>query len=314
MKKRILIVVLVALFALTACGGGNNAEEQETMALVNGVPITQAEFDQRFTIIAGQYNFDPDSQEHQQYRDNLEMQVLNSMIDEAVLLAEAQEREITVDPEDIDRDIEMYKNSFSSEEEFTEYLNQYLEINEEEFRELLRKDKIVAMLFDDVTGHITESSISPREYYEENREVFVGSDEAAATHILVETAEEAEEIIALLEEGADMNELASERSIDPSAQFNGGDLGYFNRGDMVPPFEEAVFSMEVGEIYPEPVETQFGFHVIRLDDLISAEDVTFEDVREEIEFYLVDYEKNLLFEEFINDLRESADIQVIKGN
>ena len=309
-----VIFVLAVMLVISACGGGGQQaqEEKQAMALVNGVPITEKEFNQRLAIVAGQYQFDPNSPEQQEYRMELEMQILNSMIDEAVLLAEAQSRGLQVDPADLEQDMEMYRNSFSSPEEFSQYLRQYLNISEEEFAELLRRDKLVAMLFDDVTGHITEASQTPREYYEENKQLFASEEEAAATHILVQTFEEAQEIIALLRDGAGMNELAAARSIDPSAQHNGGDLGYFGRGDMVEPFDRVVFSMEVGTIHPEPVETRFGFHVIRLDDYMEAYQPTYEEVRDEIEFYLVDVEKNRYFEQFINQLRESAEIQVIK--
>ena len=84
-------------------------------------------------------------------------------------------------------------------------------------------------------------------------------------HILVETEEEAQEIINLLEEGADFDTLARERSIDPGAQGNGGDLGFFERGDMVPAFEQAVFSGEPGDLIG-PVRTEYGYHVVEVLD------------------------------------------------
>ncbi len=84
-------------------------------------------------------------------------------------------------------------------------------------------------------------------------------------HILVETEAEANEIIALLEEGADFTELAHQRSIDPDAQGDGGALGFFGRGQMVAPFEEAAFSAAPGDIVG-PVQTEFGYHVIEVLD------------------------------------------------
>ncbi|MBN1965049.1 MAG: peptidylprolyl isomerase [Anaerolineae bacterium] len=84
-------------------------------------------------------------------------------------------------------------------------------------------------------------------------------------HILVETEAEANEIIALLEDGADFNELAHERSIDTSARGDGGDLGYFARGEMVEPFEEAAFAAEVGDLVG-PVQSDYGYHVIEILD------------------------------------------------
>ncbi|MBM2575183.1 peptidyl-prolyl cis-trans isomerase [Jannaschia sp. Os4] len=100
--------------------------------------------------------------------------------------------------------------------------------------------------------------------YEARIEGFEPATEYNASHILVETEEEAAELVALLEDGADFAELAQERSTGPSGP-NGGDLGWFQAGMMVPPFQEAVEALEVGGV-SAPVQTQFGWHVVKLDD------------------------------------------------
>jgi len=102
-----------------------------------------------------------------------------------------------------------------------------------------------------------------------------------ASHILVETQTDAEAVIAALAEGADFTQLAQERSIGPSGP-NGGELGWFTAGLMVPSFEEAVFGLEVGEV-SAPVETQFGWHVIVLNDTREQAPPTLEEVRAELE-------------------------------
>lgn len=94
---------------------------------------------------------------------------------------------------------------------------------------------------------------------------FEGAEEFKARHILVKDKEAAEAIIAELDGGADFAELARDKSTGPSGP-NGGDLGYFARGQMVKPFEEAVLTLETGGYSKEPVETQFGWHVIKLED------------------------------------------------
>jgi len=85
-----------------------------------------------------------------------------------------------------------------------------------------------------------------------------------ASHILVKTEEEAKELLAKLEDGADFGELAQEYSLCPSKR-DGGDLRFFGKGMMVKPFEDAAFALEVGQV-SEPVETQFGWHLIKLTD------------------------------------------------
>ncbi|QUS36920.1 peptidylprolyl isomerase [Falsirhodobacter algicola] len=101
-----------------------------------------------------------------------------------------------------------------------------------------------------------------------------------ASHILVPTEEEAKDIKKQLDDGADFAELAKEKSSDGAAQ-NGGDLGWFGAGMMVQPFQDAVTSLEVGEV-SDPVQTQFGWHVIKLNDTREAEKPTLDDVRDEL--------------------------------
>ena len=109
-------------------------------------------------------------------------------------------------------------------------------------------------------------------------------EEFNAAHILVETEEEAREVIETLEGGADFAEVAKEKSTGPSGP-GGGSLGWFGKGAMVPSFEAAVIELEDGEI-SEPVETQFGWHVIKLNETRKAEAPALDEVRGEIETQL----------------------------
>ncbi len=102
-----------------------------------------------------------------------------------------------------------------------------------------------------------------------------------ARHILVKTEDEAKEIIKELEGGADFAELAKAKSTGPSGT-KGGDLGTFGKGQMVPEFEAAAFALEVGEFSKEPVKTQFGFHVIKVEDKLDQPLPTFEEAREQL--------------------------------
>ena len=94
---------------------------------------------------------------------------------------------------------------------------------------------------------------------------FTGQEEVHARHILVATEDEAKAIKTELEGGKDFAELAKEKSTDPSAQQNGGDLGFFGKGMMVKPFEDAAFTMEVGAI-SDPIKSDFGWHIIKLEE------------------------------------------------
>jgi len=134
-----------------------------------------------------------------------------------------------------------------------------------------------------------------------------GSDHAAVLHILVETEEEAQEIIGLLDEGGDFAQLASERSTGPSGP-TGGDLGYFGAGNthMVPEFEEAAFALDVGSYSGAPVQTQFGWHVILVTDKRAVAKPAFEEVADQLREEMA----NQVISDVIDDLREGVDIQM----
>ena len=140
--------------------------------------------------------------------------------------------------------------------------------------------------------------------YEQNIERLSGM-QYKARHILLEAEDEAVAIIEELQGGADFQELAIARSTGPSGP-NGGDLGWFSADTMVPPFAQAVSSMEVGTFSETPVQTRFGWHVILLEDVVDQEPPGLDAVRADITG-LVEQRK---IEEFLNSLRDAAVIVV----
>ncbi|MEM1301513.1 MAG: peptidylprolyl isomerase [Pseudomonadota bacterium] len=129
-------------------------------------------------------------------------------------------------------------------------------------------------------GDMAVSEESIRAAYEAQIADFTPAPEFNASHILVTSEEEAQELVTLLTDGADFAELAVERSTGPSGP-NGGQLGWFGTGMMVPAFEAAVMELEVGEISP-PVQTQFGWHVVKLNDTRDTQPPSFEAVRNDL--------------------------------
>lgn len=118
-------------------------------------------------------------------------------------------------------------------------------------------------------------------FYDEQVKKIKPETEVSARHILVETKEKADEIVAKLKGGGDFAQLAKENSKDPGSKDNGGELGFFGRGQMVPQFEEAAFKLAKGEV-STPVQSQFGWHVIRLDDTRERGAPPFDQVKDRI--------------------------------
>ena len=130
-----------------------------------------------------------------------------------------------------------------------------------------------------VVDPVTDADIKAR--YEKEVAATPTEEEVSARHILVKTEEEAKAIIAELDTGKDFSELAKEKSTGPSAA-QGGDLGFFTKGRMVPEFEAVAFALKPGEYAKEPVKTQFGWHVIKLEDRRQAAPPAFEEVADQV--------------------------------
>ncbi|WP_435641950.1 peptidylprolyl isomerase [Micavibrio aeruginosavorus] len=127
-------------------------------------------------------------------------------------------------------------------------------------------------------------------------------EEAKARHILVESEDKAKELITKLDGGADFETLSRENSTGPTAE-NGGDLGYFTKGDMIPEFSEAAFGLKVGEYTKAPVKTQFGWHVIKLEDKRNRPAPAFEDVKPQVEAKLRQEELGRMIQDWQKDAK-----------
>jgi peptidyl-prolyl cis-trans isomerase C len=151
---------------------------------------------------------------------------------------------------------------------------------------------------------MTEEAIKAR--YEKFVAEQPAQTEVHAQHILVASEAEAKNVITQLAGGADFSTLAKEKSTDPSAKQNGGDLGYFAAGDMVPEFERAAFALEKGQSSQEPVQSQFGWHVIKVVDRREKTPPTLDEARGQIQELL----SSELVTSYVTALRADAKIEV----
>jgi peptidyl-prolyl cis-trans isomerase C len=156
----------------------------------------------------------------------------------------------------------------------------------------------------DVGAKITDEEVRAR--YDKQMADTPPVNEVKARHILVKSKEEADAIIKQLDGGADFQKLANEHTTDPSGKTSGGDLGYFAPGQMVPEFEKAAFALNVGQYTKEPVQSQFGWHIILVEDKRAQQPPAFDTVKGEV--------RNLVFREkyfaMVGDLRKAAKVDV----
>jgi peptidyl-prolyl cis-trans isomerase C len=144
------------------------------------------------------------------------------------------------------------------------------------------------VLMESLLGDLAKSAATEAEMkklYDESVAKTQPEEEVRARHILVKTEQEAQDVLAKLKGGADFEKLAREISIDPSAKTNGGDLEYFTKGQMVAEFSDAAFKLNKGQV-SQPVKSQFGFHVIKVEDKRSKPVPKYEDVKDQVQAFV----------------------------
>jgi peptidyl-prolyl cis-trans isomerase C len=147
------------------------------------------------------------------------------------------------------------------------------------------RDKLLMEMLLQQEGKASISEGALHQLYDEATKQMVGEKEIRARHVLLDTEDEAKAVIGELKKGGDFAEIAKQKSKDPSGAANGGDLGYFTQDQMVPEFADAAFNLAVGQI-SEPVKTQFGWHVIKLEDKRDRAVPEFDKVRGQLEEFL----------------------------
>ncbi|MCR8745055.1 peptidylprolyl isomerase [Romboutsia lituseburensis] len=177
--------------------------------------------------------------------------------------------------------------------------------NNEDFKNEMKKveeNMLKQYAINKVLSSITLTEEEKTAFFEANKSKFNKSETASAKHILVETEDKANELLNKINAGeVSFEDAAAEHSTCPSKDA-GGNLGSFPRGQMVPEFEEAVFNMQKGEVRG-PVQTQFGYHLIKLEDIQAGGESKYEEVQNEIERTLMYQKQSEVYSNKLNDLK-----------
>ncbi|WP_427339312.1 peptidylprolyl isomerase [Caloranaerobacter sp. DY30410] len=294
-----ILLVTVLIFGLSGCV--SQETKGEIVAKVNGDSIYKEDFEKDFNVYKKAVESKVGPEIWKQLEEEAMRKFLDKLIIEQIISQKAEELGIEVTDEEVDEEIKNYINYFENEEKFKEFLKQS-NITEEYFRKEIKKEMLISKYKEEVLKDIDISLDEAKKYYEDNIDLF-RDYRVRARHILVKTEDEAKEILKQLKNGKDFAELAKEKSIGPSAA-NGGDLGYFGKGQMVPEFEKAAFSLEPGQI-SDIVKTQYGYHIIKVEDKIDKL-YSFDEVKDDIIKEL----KNREYDKKLKELRENANVEI----
>jgi len=286
-------------------------------ALVNGTVITQAELDSQMNMVIDRLRSSgrlPDVSQLDQIRS----QVLENLIARELLYQESQKKAIKISEEEVNEQLISVKAQFPNEAEFSNALTR-MNLTEAGIKEKLERDLALKKLIEDeVAPKVTVSDSEIRAFYENNPETFKQPERVKASHILIKVDPQADAsqkaeaqkkidlVQAKLQKGEDFGALAKEYSEGPSGP-KGGDLGYFTRGQMVKPFEQAAFAMKPGEV-SGMVETRFGYHLIKVTDKTAETTMPYDDVKERLGEFLKQKKIQEEINVYVRRLEEKAKI------
>jgi peptidyl-prolyl cis-trans isomerase C len=326
-ENRMLYVYLfvgVAILVVVGCDPAEPAANVDSQArkvvTFDGGDVTQGELDE-FAERSGFGNLSKDDPQYQ----TAVQQIMPQLVGIEIAKAYAQEQNITVSDEEVDRQIAKIKaqvgdqarssgQDLSNQEAYEQALKQN-NITEDQLREDIRENLPVQKVQERVTGDAAPSDKEIQNYYEKNKEAqFTTPEQRCVRHILFnkDQKEKAEDIKQQLENGGDFAKLAKENSQDPGSAENGGDLGCLGKGETVPEFEQAAFGAEQGEIVG-PVKTEFGYHILQVTDVKPEQTRSLQEVESQIRSQLATEKQSEAFNKWIEEQKKERDVKYLKG-
>lgn len=290
----------------------------DVLARVNGETVTRAEFEEAVAAVE-QRNQGPVPPDQ---RDRVLRGVLDQLVGVKLLAQEAATRKIAVSDADVDALIAQMRQRFPSEDVFNQALkqqNKTVALLKAEARSNLAVQKL---LDEALAGKIAVTPQQAQDFYDKNPQQFQRPEQVRASHILIGVQQgadvaakaaakrKAEGVLKQVKAGGDFSALARTNSEDPGSAVNGGDLGFFPRGQMVPPFDQAAFTLGTGAT-SELVETQFGYHIIRVMEKRPGGVVTLEEVRPQLEEYLQNVNRQREMQTLVDGLKAKGTVEIL---
>lgn len=279
----VLVIALVAAIAKPGFLFGTGSKD--VVATINGEAITKEELYNKLVEKNGQ-------------------QTLDVLITNKIVDMELKKKNVQVTDGDINNEMQKLVEAYGGQDALNQVLANY-GYTISDMKQDIKMNLSATKLIGD-TIKVTEDDM--KKYFEENKANFGQPEQVKASHILVDSEAKALEVKKKLSEGADFAALAKEYSTDESNKDQGGDLGYFGKGDMVAEFENAAFSLKVGEI-SDPVKTQYGYHIIKVVDKKEAKPATYEENKDKIKEMLISQQLPTAFSAWLDQKKSEYKIE-----
>lgn len=320
------IITTVLIGGAAATGSYLWASNTAFAAKVNGEVVSSQEYqsivERAKKQFAGQMGNDFNSKYGHTMLVQMKKNIMDSLVDMTLMKQEAKNMGLSVSDDEKQAQFkEFLKSRYQGNEEALEEDLKQNRITREEFDKQFNDQLLLQKLYQKVITDVKVSEADSKKFYEENKDKFGSPEEISAQHILIKADEKDEaavkkakakamDLIKQLQAGASFAELAKKNSEDKGSGANGGDLGKFGKGRMVKPFEEAAWALKPGEITTEPVQSRFGWHIIKRGETYPAETKPFEEVKSSIEAQLLSKKKKEHFETWMKGIKDKATIKI----
>lgn len=293
------------------------AELPDIIAKVNGETISKADVEKAVQAIE-QQNGGPVPPDQ---RDRVIRGVLDQLVSLRLLVQETKARKLTAPTAEVDARIAQLRGQFPTEDAFKQALASQKVTIEQLRADAQSELNVTKMLQTEIESKVSVTPAQIQDFYAKNPDRFKQGERARASHILLRVPEQADaaakatvktkadDVLKQVRAGKDFAALAKQYSEDPGSAPNGGDLNYFQKGQMVGPFDQAVFSLKVGEV-SGVVETQFGFHIIKVTDKQPERTVPLDEVRPQVQQFLENQARQEQTQALLKSLAAKGKIEI----
>jgi len=229
---------------------------------------------------------------------------VDQIISDKIVAAEAKKQKITVSDSAVNKEIDKLKAQYGGDDAF----NQALESNNTTLTIVKNDLKNYLILKKLMEPDIKITDEEMKTYFDENKDSFATAEQVKASHILVTDEKTAKEIKQKLDNGENFAALAKKYSTDEGTKANGGELGYFTKGTMVTEFDNVAFSLPVNTI-SDPVKTEYGYHIIKVEAKKAAQAANYEDSKAQIKETLFDQKVDSQYQTWLDSKKKSYDIE-----